>query len=88
MFAAVAPPKFAPSTVTVSLTLKPVPAAFIAAVYVPFVFVTLNVALAPAREVAPVTAVKRRTLSKATVVLLVIAPFTTDVAVLLSQILL
>ena len=32
LFAVVAPPKFAPTTVTVSLTLKPVPAAFIAAV--------------------------------------------------------
>ena len=42
LFAAVAPPKFAPTTVTVSLTLKPVPAAFIAAVYVPFVFVMSN----------------------------------------------
>jgi len=85
LFAAVAPPKFAPSIVTVSLTLKPVPAAFIAAVYVPFVFVTLKVALAPAREVAPVTPVKRRTLSRATVVALLTAPFTTDVAVLLSS---
>ena len=85
MFAAVAPPKFAPSTVIVSLTLKPVPAAFIAAVYVPFVFVISNVALAPAKEVAPVTPVKVLTLSTATVVLLLTAPFTIAVAVLLSS---
>ena len=85
LFAEVAPPKFAPTTVTVSLTLKPVPAAFMAAVYVPFVFVTLNVALAPAKEELPVTAVKVRILSKATVALLVTAPFTIAVAVLLSS---
>ena len=85
LFAAVAPPKFAPTTVTVSLTLNPVPAAFMAAVYVPFVFVTSNVALAPAKEVEPVTPVKVLALSKVTVVPLLTAPFTTAVAVLLSN---
>merc|ERR1712078_78259 len=85
LFAEVEPPKFAPTTVTVSLTLKPVPAAFIATVYVPFVFVILNVALAPAREELPVTAVKVLALSKVNAVPEETAPFTTAVAVFVSR---
>ena len=85
LFAAVAPPKFAPTTVTVSFTLNPVPAAFTAAVYVPFVFVMLNVALAPDKEELPVTPVKVLTLSKVSAVFEVTAPFTMAVAVLLSR---
>ena len=68
LFAAVAPPKFAPTTVTVSLTAYPVPAAFNVAVYVPFVFVMSNVPLAPVAEAVPVKPVKARTLSTTTVV--------------------
>ena len=85
LFAAVAPPKFAPSIVTVSLTLYPVPAAPTVAVYVPFVFVIPNEAFAPAKEAVPVTPAKVLTLSTATVALVVTAPLTIAVAVLLSS---